>query len=71
MTTLANYMNQLYHEIYDDPLERGYSEMSDQAVADDLNTKYRTRNVNIFSGDFMFVRTDPTIVIVFILVLTY
>lgn len=31
-------------ELTDDPLGRGYSAMSDQEAADDLNTEYRSRN---------------------------
>lgn len=31
-------------ELTDDPEGRGYSSMSDQEVADDLNTSYRSRN---------------------------
>lgn len=34
----------LRNEVQNDPLERGYSEMSDSEVADDLNTEYRTLN---------------------------
>ncbi len=34
----------LRDELAADPLARGYSGMSDQAAADDLNTAYRTRN---------------------------
>ncbi len=31
-------------ELLADPLSRGYSTMSDQEAADDLNTEYRSRN---------------------------
>jgi len=54
------YIEQLASEISNDPLGRGYSTMTDQEVADDLNTSYRTRNLNSFSGDFMFTQTDFT-----------
>lgn len=57
---LAEYMLSLKSELDNDPLGRGYSTMTDQEVADDLNTEYRTQNINSFSGDFMFSRTDPT-----------
>lgn len=45
-------------EIDSDPLVRGYSGMSDEAVAADLNTVYRTRNKSSLSGDEMFQATD-------------
>ena len=57
---LSKNLEKLKDEIADDPLGRGYAGMADQAVADDLNTAYRTREVGSFSGDFMFSRTDPT-----------
>ena len=31
-------------EIEGDPLTRGYAAMTDQEIADDMNTVYRTRN---------------------------
>ena len=34
----------LRSEISNDPLVRGYSNMSDEEIAADLNTKYRTKN---------------------------
>lgn len=34
----------LRQELDNDPLTRGYSSMSDQEAANDLNTEYRTRN---------------------------
>lgn len=37
-------------EIDTDPLARGYSGMTDQQVADDLNTVYRQRNRTSMSG---------------------
>ena len=48
----------LKSELQNDPLNRGYSGMTDAQVAEDLNTKYRTGNVTSFSGDFMFTKTD-------------
>jgi hypothetical protein len=45
-------------EIDGDPLIRGYSGMSDQAVADDINTVYRSRNKTSITGDEMFQATD-------------
>ena len=56
---LAQYLYPLRDELQNDPLGRGYADMTDQEVADDLNTAYRTRNVTSFSGDFMFARIDP------------
>ncbi len=38
-------------ELLTDPLTRGYSGMTDQEAADDLNTSYRTRNRTSMSGD--------------------
>lgn len=40
----------LKNEILTDPLARGYSGMTDQQVADDLNTVYRTRNRDSMTG---------------------
>ena len=50
----------LSNEITDDPLGRGYSAMTDQQIADDLNTAYRTRALSSLSGDEIFQQTDPT-----------
>ena len=47
-------MADLKTELTDDPLTRGYSGMSDQAAADDLNTSYRTRNRTSMTGDEIF-----------------
>ena len=44
------YISDLADEINSDPLARGYSGMSDQQVADDLNTSYRTKNRDRMSG---------------------
>jgi hypothetical protein len=56
---MAN-ISALADEITNDPLGRGYDQMTDQGVADDLNTAYRSRDVTTFSGDFMFRQTDNT-----------
>ena len=37
-------------ELTDDPLTRGYSEMSDEEAAADLNTVYRERNLTSMTG---------------------
>ena len=47
-------------EIDDDPLVRGYAGMTDQQVADDLNTAYRSRLRSSMSGDEIFQATDET-----------
>lgn len=41
-------------ELLSDPLVRGYSGMTDQQAADDLNTSYRTRNRTSMTGDEVF-----------------
>lgn len=43
-------------EILTDPLTRGYSGMSDQQVADDLNTAYRTRPRTTVRAAALFAR---------------
>ena len=43
-------MADLKTELADDPLGRGYSAMTDQEAANDLNTSYRTRNRTSMSG---------------------
>ena len=50
----------LWTEITEDPLERGYSGMTDEEIAADLNTEYRTRNLARISGDEAFAATDAT-----------
>jgi hypothetical protein len=45
---MAN-IDRLADEIANDPLGRGYSTMTDQEVADDLNTAYRTYIVEVSS----------------------
>jgi len=48
------------NELISDPLSRGYSSMTDQEVADDLNTVYRTRNVLSFTGNKLIAATNST-----------
>lgn len=50
----------LAHELSVDELVRGYSGMTDQETADDLNTSYRTRNRAGMSGDEIAQAADPT-----------
>jgi hypothetical protein len=45
-------------ELTTDPLTRGYSGMTDQQAADDLNTVYRTRDRGSMLGDEIFAATD-------------
>lgn len=52
-------IEKLQQELINDPLGRGYSGMTDQQVADDLNTEYRTRNRGSLSGDEIFQQTVP------------
>lgn len=47
-------------EITTDPLTRGYSGMSDEAAAVDLNTVYRTRNKAIMTATEIFNAVDKT-----------
>ncbi len=44
-------MADIRDELLNDPLTRGYSGMTDQQAADDLNTSYRSRNRTIMTGD--------------------
>lgn len=46
-------------ELTTDPLGRGYSTMTDQQVADDLNAVNITRNLSSLSGEVMWQQTDP------------
>ena len=48
----------LNQELINDPLTRGYSGMSDQEAADDLNTVYRNRNVASMSGSEVLQSVD-------------
>lgn len=57
---LAKYLYKLRDEVQNDPLSRGYAEMTNQQVANDLNTEYRERNLSSLDGDKMFQQTDPT-----------
>jgi hypothetical protein len=50
----------LKDEIINDPLTRGYSGMSDQQIADDLNTQYRERNLDRLDGSTVFNAVDKT-----------
>ena len=50
----------LAHELSVDELGRGYSGMTDQQAADDLNTSYRTRNRTSMTGDEIAQAADPT-----------
>ena len=49
----------LREELTSDLLVRGYSTMSDQEAADDLNTEYRTRNRRSMSGDEIAQQAVP------------
>lgn len=53
-------LNALKAELDADPLDRGYSGMSDAAAAMDLNTEYRTRKVPSVSGQDLFEAVDAT-----------
>lgn len=44
-------------EIDTDPLGRGYSGMTDQEIADDINTIYRTRENNILTSSQIYEAT--------------
>ncbi len=46
-------MNKLQDELKSDPLGRGYATMTDEQVASDLNTVYRTRIVPIASTELL------------------
>ncbi len=50
----------LVDELTNDPLTRGYAGMTDQQVADSLNTKDRSRNLPEITGDAAFQATDST-----------
>lgn len=43
----------LRKEVNNDPLGRGYDGMSDQEVADDMNTKYRTRYTSLDGAEIL------------------
>ncbi len=46
--------DELRDELLNDPLARGYSTMSDQEAADDLNTEYRERNRDFMGASEVF-----------------
>ena len=50
--------NSLKSELDADPLVRGYSGMTDEQAATDLNTVYRTRPRGSMNGDEIFAATD-------------
>jgi hypothetical protein len=55
---MAN-IQRLAAELADDPLGRGYSAMTDQAAADDLNTAYRQQTVVVDAAEikrYLFTR---------------
>jgi hypothetical protein len=51
-------MTVLSDELSNDPLGRGYSTMTDEEAASDLNTAYRSRIKSSMSGDEIFTQTD-------------
>lgn len=44
-------LTKLYNEITNDPLSRGYSTMTNQEIADDLNSYYRTQYRDVSVGE--------------------
>ncbi len=50
----------LRDELLTDPLSRGYSTMTDQEAADDLNTAYRTRDRTSMSASEVYNAVDQT-----------
>lgn len=50
----------LFNEIDLDPLGRGYSGMTDTQIAADLNTEYRTRNLERLSATEVFNAIDKS-----------
>lgn len=62
---MASTLEILYNEIINDPLNRGYSGMTNAQIADDLNTVYRTRNKTSMTGDEVYQQTDPAEFIAF------
>ena len=50
----------LANELNTDPLERGYSGMSDESAAADLNTVYRTRNIEKMEATEVINLIDAT-----------
>jgi hypothetical protein len=51
-------MTTLYDEIMTDPLSRGYSGMTDEEVANDINSLYRTIQRDFVYGHEIFNITD-------------
>ena len=47
-------------EITTDPLNRGYTGMTDQQVVDSLHVQDRSQNIASLTGDVMFQQTDAT-----------
>lgn len=56
---MAN-IQKLAIEIINDPINKNYSTMTNQEVADSMNAKTRTKNRTSLSGDEMFTATDTT-----------
>lgn len=50
----------LVDELVNDPLGRGYTGMTDQQAADDLNTEYRSRNRDRMSATEIWQAVDVT-----------
>ncbi|NIQ89663.1 MAG: hypothetical protein GWN93_11675 [Deltaproteobacteria bacterium] len=48
----------LANELITDPLGRGYSTMTDKEAAADMNTLYRTRELDILSGGVVYDAVD-------------
>lgn len=53
-------ISSLAEEINDDPLDRGYSSMTDQEVANDLNTSYREVIRSTLTGSSIFNAINPS-----------
>lgn len=51
-------MDDLQTELTNDPEARGYASMTDAEAADDLNTKYRSRNRTNMTGDEVFANIE-------------
>jgi len=51
-------MNILHDELINDPLARGYAEMTDEEAADDLNTVYRTITRSTMDSAEIYERLD-------------
>jgi len=55
---MAVNLRALAQELANDPLGRGYGQMTDAQVAADLNAPYRTADVRAVSGDVCFQAID-------------